>query len=103
MEGCAAILAQGIEAPDAEAFCAGIARDYLSAKRPLPGFGHPFPKPDDPRPPRLFAVAEAAGAEGHYIRLLKMLRAAVERERAEERRVGTKCGRSCSTRGSPHN
>src|SRR3546814_1505083 len=86
MEGCAAILAQGIEAPDAEAFCAGIARDYLSAKRPLPGFGHPFHKPDDPRTPRLFAVAEAAGAEGHYIRLLKMLRAAVDREagRSEE-------------------
>src|SRR3546814_8820101 len=87
MEGCAAILAQGIEAPDAEAFCAGIARDYLSAKPPLPGFGHLFHKPDDHRPPRLFAVAEAAGAEGPFIRLLIMMSAAVAAEAGRDHTI----------------
>ena len=44
----------------------------------MPGFGHPFHKPDDPRTPRLFEVALAAGVEGHYIRLLKQLSGAVD-------------------------
>lgn len=80
MEGCAEILSRGIDARDPQAFCADVARDYLSARRPLPGFGHPFHKPDDPRSPRLFAVAEAAGVDGRYIRLLQTLSAAVDRE-----------------------
>ena len=81
MEGCAEILARGIDAPDQEAFCQQIADVYLSSKRPLPGFGHPFHKPDDPRTPRLFSVAEEAGADGRYIALLKRLSAAID-ERA---------------------
>jgi len=80
MEGCAELLARGIAAPDPAAFCAGTARKYLSARRPLPGFGHPFHKPDDPRTPRLFAVAREAGVEGRYITLLEQLGAAVDKE-----------------------
>lgn len=80
MEGCAEILSRGIEAPDAEAWCAQTARAYLSARKPLPGFGHPFHKPDDPRTPRLFEVAAEAGVEGRYIRLLQELGVAVDKE-----------------------
>lgn len=80
MEGCAALLERGIAAADPAAFCAETAREYLGARRPLPGFGHPFHKPDDPRTPRLFAVAREAGVEGRYIALLEQLGAAVDEE-----------------------
>ena len=78
MEGCAALLAKGIASPDTAAWAKATAAEYLDAKRPLPGFGHPFHKPDDPRTPRLFAVAAEAKVEGKYIALLKELSAAVD-------------------------
>lgn len=78
MEGCATLLEQAAASPDPKAYCAAVADEHLSAKRPMPGFGHPFHKPDDPRTPRLFAVAQAAGVEGRYIALLKALGAAVD-------------------------
>lgn len=78
MEGCAALLAEGIDAPDQQAWARATAEKYLGAKRALPGFGHPIHKPDDPRTPRLFAVAAEAGVEGRYIALLKTLNAAVD-------------------------
>ncbi len=78
MEGCAALLAEGIKAADKEAWARATAEQYLAAKRPLPGFGHPLHKPDDPRSPRLFAIAAEAGVDGRYIALLKTLNAAVD-------------------------
>jgi citrate synthase len=80
MEGCAELLERGIAAADPDAFCAETARTYLGSRRPIPGFGHPFHKPDDPRAPRLFAVAREAGVEGRYIALLERLGEAVDRE-----------------------
>jgi citrate synthase len=44
-----------------------------AAKMPIPGFGHPHLKPDDPRAPRLIAVAEEAGVPGRHIRALRLL------------------------------
>jgi citrate synthase len=80
MEGCAALLAQGIGSPDTEVFCAQVAREHLAARKPIPGFGHPFHKPDDPRSPRLFRVAREAGIAEPYINLLEELSRAVDRE-----------------------
>ena len=54
--------------------------------RPMPGFGHPFHKPDDPRPPRLFQIAAEAGVGGRYIALLQRL-AAAELDRAAGRHL----------------
>lgn len=78
MEGCASLLEAGVKAADQEAWCAQTAADFLDNRRPLPGFGHPFHKPDDPRAPRLFAVARAADVEGKYIALLQQLGNAVD-------------------------
>jgi citrate synthase len=75
VEGCAALLvriASG-EAPEA------IAREHKSEKRPIPGFGHPLHKPDDPRPARIFEVAAAHGLRGANIAALEALSAAVDR------------------------
>ena len=80
MEGCAKLLACGIDSADKDAFCAQTAREYIAARKPLPGFGHPFHKPDDPRTARLFQVARDAGVEGRYIVLLEQLGRAVDRE-----------------------
>ena len=80
MEGCARILQQGVaEGGDLEAYCQRVVDEHRSEKRPLPGFGHPFHKPDDPRSPRLFAVAREVGVGGKYIGLLERLSAVFDR------------------------
>jgi citrate synthase len=80
MEGCARILKQGItEGGDLDAYCNRVVREHREAKKFLPGFGHPFHKPDDPRSPKLFAVAREAGVQGRYIDLLQQLSATFDR------------------------
>lgn len=80
MEGCAKLLDEIIDAPEGMEARAQIVADRIrAARQPLPGFGHPFHKPDDPRSPRLIAVAEAQGVPGRHIAALKALSAAVDR------------------------
>jgi citrate synthase len=74
MEGCAKNLEEILQAPEGEAARAkAIAQRVRAAKQPIPGFGHPHHKPDDPRSPRLIAVAEEAGVPGRHIRALRLL------------------------------
>jgi citrate synthase len=75
MEGCAKNLEEILAAGrDGEAAAAkAIAQRVRAAKRPIPGFGHPHHRPDDPRSPRLIQVAEEAGVPGNHIRALKLL------------------------------
>ncbi|MEO1469641.1 MAG: citryl-CoA lyase, partial [Pseudomonadota bacterium] len=49
----------------AEEAGAQIARWQAERSRFVPGFGHRFHKPVDPRAPRLLALVDAAAAEGH--------------------------------------
>lgn len=59
---CAALLQDMLAGPEAEAARAkAIARRHREARQPVPGFGHPHHEPDDPRSPRLIAIAEEAG------------------------------------------
>jgi citrate synthase len=80
MEGCAKLLEEMLAAPEGEAAqrAKAIAERHRSAKLPLPGFGHPIHKPDDPRSPRLLALAEEAGVPGRHIRALRTLAAQVD-------------------------
>lgn len=79
MEGCAALLEEILSAPEGEAERAqAIARRHREQKRPVPGFGHPHHKPDDPRSPKLLAIAEGAGVPGRHIRALRLLAAEVD-------------------------
>ena len=75
MEGCAANLEEILAGPEPEhaARARAIAQRVRAAKQPIPGFGHPHHKPDDPRSPRLLAVAEEAGVAGGHIRALRLL------------------------------
>ena len=78
MEGCAALIERILAAPDAQALARDIADEYRSARKAIPGFGHHMHKPDDPRTPKLFALAEAEGVPGDHIRALRQLSAAVD-------------------------
>ena len=73
-EGCAALLAQMLAAPDGvDAEARRIAVDHKARRRPVPGFGHPVHKPDDPRSLRIFEVAEEHGISGRHIAALRAL------------------------------
>jgi citrate synthase len=80
MEGCAVILQEGVrKGVDARAYCAEVVARHRSEKRAVPGFGHRFHKPDDPRSPRLLQVAREAGCKGEFIDLLNVLAVEVDR------------------------
>ena len=79
MDGCAKILAEGVDAEDTAAYCEAVVARHRTERRALPGFGHPFHKPEDPRPPRLFRVAEEAGLSGRHIALLQQLAVTLDR------------------------
>lgn len=55
-----------------------IVESYRAAKRMTPGFGHPHFRPEDPRSPKLLAIAEKAGVPGRHIAALHVLSEAVE-------------------------
>ncbi len=79
MELTAKILAEMVDdRAGIEAAAARIAKAYRAERRPMPGFGHHLHRPDDPRPPRLFAIAEAHGVPGRHIAALRALGAAVD-------------------------
>ncbi len=81
MEGCGAILKRGIaQGGDLDAYCRDTVADFRARKATLPGFGHPIHKPDDPRVPRLFAIAAECGVAGDYIALLKRLGTELDRQ-----------------------
>ncbi len=76
----AALLARIVAKPKAEraAEAAVIAREHVSAKKFLPGYGHPIHVNGDPRVKRLAEVATAAGAKGEYIEAMVLLGDAIK-------------------------
>ncbi|WPZ23964.1 citryl-CoA lyase (plasmid) [Sulfitobacter faviae] len=78
MEGAGRLLLDGLESVDRATWCAETAAAYRAERKPLPGFGHPLHKPDDPRSARLFLIAREAGAPGEVIDLLEQFSAAVD-------------------------
>jgi citrate synthase len=63
----------------AEAVAEAIVTDHSDRRVSLPGFGHPLHRPDDPRSPRLFAIAAEAGVEGRYVAALQLLSRVADR------------------------
>jgi len=60
MENAATLLAEIKASPDgAESAAATIVQRYRAAGTHMPGFGHHLHRPDDPRTPKLFAIAAA--------------------------------------------
>ena len=54
-----------------------IAQELRAARQPVPGFGHPLHKPDDPRATRLLALAHERGVAGPHTEFLEALAPAV--------------------------
>lgn len=79
VEGCAAALARIAAAADALAEARAIVAEHRAARRPVPGFGHPQHKPDDPRTPVILGIARERGVAGaHVAALLELARAVDE-------------------------
>jgi citrate synthase len=78
VEGCAALLERMVAGDPAEE-ASRIVAEHRAARRSLPGFGHPLHAPDDPRTPRLFALARERGVAGARIAALEVLSAALDR------------------------
>ena len=83
MEGAARLLERivddgGGEGGEVGAAARRVAEEHRAARDPIPGFGHPLHKPDDPRSPKLMALAREQGVEGRYIAALEALSAAVD-------------------------
>jgi citrate synthase len=76
VEGCAALLMRvAVEGPIA---AVEIVEQHRAERRPVPGFGHPLHKPDDPRPAAILAVADAHGATGKHVEALRALSRALD-------------------------
>ena len=78
MEGCATLLERIVAAEDREAEAKRIAVEHRAARTPLPGFGHPTHKPDDPRAQRLLDLARSRSIAGQHVAAIETLGAAVD-------------------------
>jgi citrate synthase len=54
---------------------AAVVGELRAARKPVPGYGHPLHKGEDPRASRLFAVAAAAGLSDPHRAAAKMVEA----------------------------
>ena len=74
MAGCGEILNQCRDQDgDRRAWLAEKVAELRAQKRFVPGFGHPYYKPEDPRATRLFEIARDNGVTGEYIDLVHVL------------------------------
>lgn len=82
IEGAAGMLADELhDDPDVDLPAAAkrIVAGFRERKALVPGVGHPFHKPIDPRTPRLFEIAEESGLRGRYCELMELVGAEAER------------------------
>jgi citrate synthase len=77
-EGAGALFDRIVAAGDVEAEARRVAVEFRTEKKPLPGFGHPFHKPDDPRSIRLLELAREQGVAGRYVAAAEALSRAVD-------------------------
>jgi citrate synthase len=66
-------------AGDAAAEATRIVAEHRASRQPVPGFGHNLHVPDDPRTPRLFALAHQHGVAGPHIAAIEVLSASLDR------------------------
>lgn len=78
-EQCAQLLTRIVNDPaGVEAACKREAEAHRAAKKQIPGFGHPWHHPDDPRTLRCFALAKELGLSCRYVDAANALSKAVD-------------------------
>jgi len=84
MAGAGAIFKEGIEAGgDPREFAQQVIARHKEQKKFIPGYGHPYYFPTDPRADRMFQIAMEGGATGKYIELAKTLAEEIEKSRGK--------------------
>jgi len=77
IEGSAKMLNEAMPEARKDADFKGIARavatSFQERRAIVPGIGHPFHKPIDPRTPRLFQIAAETGFDGPYLTLISAI------------------------------
>lgn len=88
VEGSAKMLSEALPDPTAAADLDEVARfivaGFAASRAIIPGIGHPFHKPIDPRTPRLIAIAGETGFDGPYVQLIQKVAAEAGRTRKRE-------------------
>lgn len=84
MAGAGAIFREGVEAGgDPREFAQMIIARHKEQKKFIPGYGHPYYFPTDPRSDRMFQIALEGGVGGKYIELAKVLAEEIEKSRGK--------------------
>ena len=84
MAGSGAIFREGVEAGgDPREFAQMIIARHKEQKKFIPGYGHPYYFPTDPRSDRMFQIAREGGVRGKYIQLAKILAEEIEKSRGK--------------------
>lgn len=85
VEGTARMLYELLPQPDASADLKALGKAEIARQKErrsiVPGIGHPFHKPIDPRTPVLLKLAEETGFSGRYVELIQHIAAAAEKEK----------------------
>lgn len=81
LETSARLLDKIVNDPEGvEAAARREARIFKTKRRPVPGFGHPHHKPDDPRTIKLFELARSLNVPGRHIIACEGLSKAIDEE-----------------------
>jgi citrate synthase len=79
MDGAGVLLRRMLESSSSvEEEALRIAEEHKRERKPIPGFGHPQHKPDDPRSPKLLDVSRAHGAAGKHVAAIEALGKAID-------------------------
>jgi citrate synthase len=84
MAGAGALLREAIEkGGDKREWAQEVVARFREQKKFIPGYGHPYYFPTDPRADRLFQIAMEGGCTGEYIECAKILAEEIEKARGK--------------------
>jgi citrate synthase len=84
MAGAGALFREAIEkGGDKREWAQEVVARFREQKKFIPGYGHPYYFPTDPRADRLFQIAMEGGCTGEYIECAKILAEEIEKARGK--------------------
>ena len=84
MAGAGALYQEGANYEgDKDEWADGVVKHFREQKKFIPGYGHPYYFPTDPRADRMFEIALEGGVGGKYIELAKTLGKQIEKSRGK--------------------